>query len=64
MTEPNLDDFRLPRNDNEVNEMIEKMMACGMTSESAEAKIKKRKKQYEVAAKKYVTVLRKQINRC
>ena len=48
-------DYRLPGNNEELNEMIEKMIDCGMSTKSAEAEIKKRKKQYEVAVKKYVT---------
>ena len=35
------------------------MMDCGMSTESAEAEIKKRKKQYEAAVKKYVTASKK-----
>ena len=42
--------------------MIEKMIDCGMSTKSAEAKIKKRKKQYEAAVKKYVTASKKQRN--
>ena len=52
----------LPANDEELNEMIEKMMGCGMSNESAEAETKKRKKQYEAAVKKYVTASKKQRN--
>ena len=55
MAEPNLEDYRLPGKDEELNEMIEKMMDCGMSNKSAEVEIKKRKKQYKAAVKKYVT---------
>ena len=55
-------DYRLPGNNEELNEMIEKMIDCGMSTKSEEAKIKKIKKQYETAVKKYVTASKNQRN--
>ena len=42
--------------------MVDKMMECGMSAESAEAEIKKRKKQYKPAVKKFVTATKKSRN--
>ena len=55
MAEPNFEDYRIPGKDEELNEMVKKMIDCGMSNKSAETEIKKRKKQYEAAVKKYVT---------
>ena len=57
--EPSPSDYNLPKGDEEMDEMIEKMIACGMSAESAENEIKKRKKQYEAAVKKFVVASKK-----
>ena len=52
--EPSQADYNLPANEEEMDDMIERMIACGMSAESAGNEIKKRKKQYEAAVKKFV----------
>ena len=59
-SEPSPDDYNLPSNDDEMTDMIEKMKDCGISAESAEAEIKKRKKQYEGAIKKFVIASKSQ----
>ena len=61
-SEPSPDDYNLPSNDDEMTDMIEKMKNCGMSAESAVAEIKKRKKQYEAAIKKFVIASKKSRN--
>ena len=57
--EPSQADYNLPANDEEMDDMIERMIACGMSAESAGNEIKKRKKQYEAAVKKFVVASKK-----
>ena len=59
LVEPTLEDFKLPGSENDIDDLVGKMIDCGMSVESAEAEIKKRKKQYETAVKKYVTASKK-----
>ena len=58
--EPNPDDYDLPKDDDEMEEMIERMTAVGIKYTEASKLIKQRIKDYESACKKYKAERKKQ----